>query len=70
MKFVLCRDTDWLMSEEAYTLYASCMYHPIYDRFKVRMEGYLSDPSVRIYVCENPGKRTGMMVLICSGVAA
>ena len=70
MKVVLCCDTDWFLSEEALMLYAPCMYHPTYDHFKVQMEDYLNEQSVRIYICENLEKKTGMMVLKYSGVAA
>ena len=70
MNVVLCDDTDWLLSEEAFLLYASCMYHPTYEDFKIQMENFLNDPSVRILVCENRGKKTGMMVLKCSDAVA
>ena len=63
MKIVLCSDRDWLLSEEAYMLYAPCMYQPAYDDFKIQMEDLLNDQSVRVYVCENRGKKTGMVVL-------
>ena len=63
MKIVLFSDRDWLLSEEAYMLYAPCMYQPAYYDFKIQMQELLNDQSVRIYVCENRGKKTGMMVL-------
>ncbi len=63
MKNVLCIDADWLLSEEAFFLYASCMYQPRYENFKKQMEDLLNDQSVKVYVCENRGKKTGMMVL-------
>ena len=44
-------------------LYASCMYQPRYENFKKQMEDLLNDQSVKVYVCENRGKKTGMMVL-------
>ena len=34
------------------------------------MEGFLQASSVKVFVCENRGKRIGMMVLKSSGVAA
>ena len=37
MKIVLCENTEWLLSEEAFSIYASCMYHPTYEDFKVRV---------------------------------
>ena len=70
MKIVLCSDRDWLLSEEAYLLYASCMYQPKYEDFKNEMESLLSDYSVRVYVCEDRGKKTGIMVLKFSNSTA
>ena len=70
MKTVLCENTEWLLSEEAFSIYASCMYHPTYEEYKAQMEDYLHDSSVKVFVCENRGKRIGMMVLKSSGVAA
>ena len=70
MKTVLCENTEWLLSEEAFSIYASCMYHPTYEEYKAQMEDYLHDSSVKVFVCENRGKRIGMMVLKSSGVDA
>ena len=70
MKVSLCEDADWLLSEEASLIYASCMYHPTYKDYKARMEDYLSDPSTKVFVCEDRGRKTGMMVLNLSGDAA
>ena len=66
MRVAICRDTDWLLSEEAFSIYASCMYHPTYEDYKAKMEGYLSNPSVKVFVCEHQRKKTGMMVLYYS----
>lgn len=70
MKVLLCEDADWLLSEEAFTIYASCMYHPTYDEYKTQMEDYLLDSSVKVFVSENRGRKTGMMVLKLSEAAA
>ena len=70
MNVVLCSDAPWLLSEEAFLLYASCMYRPTYEDFKIQMEGFLNDPSVSIFVCENQGEKTGMMVLKYSDAVA
>ena len=37
MNVVLCGDAAWLLSEEAFLIYASCMYRPTYEDFKVRV---------------------------------
>ena len=70
MKVLLCEDADWLLSEEAFSIYASCMYHPTYDEYKTQMEDYLLDSSVKVFVSENRGRKTGMMVLKLSEAAA
>ena len=70
MKVMLCENADWLLSEEAFSIYASCMYHPTYDEYKTQMEDYLLDSSVKVFVSENRGRKTGMMVLKLSEAAA
>lgn len=70
MKTVLCEDSDWLMSEEAFSIYASCMYHPTYEDYKAKMEDCLSDPAVKVFVCKVQGRKTGMMVLRLSEASA
>lgn len=44
MRVLLCEDADWLMSEEAFSIYASCMYHPTYEDYKAQMEDYDMEP--------------------------
>ena len=70
MKIVLCENIDWLLSKEAFSIYASCMYHPSYEEYKAQIEDYLHDSSVKVFVCENHGKKTGMMVLKLTEAAA
>ena len=70
MKVMLCENADWLLSEEAFSIYASCMYHPTYEEYKAQMEDCLRDSSVKVFVCVNLDKKAGMMVLKSSGVAA
>ena len=52
MKTVLCENTEWLLSEEAFSIYASCMYHPTYEEYKAQMEDYLHDSSEEKTVVE------------------
>ena len=63
MKVAVCEDTDWLLSEEAYSIYAPCMYHPTCEDYKTQMEGFLQASSVKVFVCEDRNRKTGMMVL-------
>ena len=70
MKVLVCEDADWLLSEEAFLIYASCMYHPIYKDYKAQMEDHLLDSSTKVFVYEDRGRKTGMMVLKLSEDAA
>ena len=70
MKLVLCEDTDWLLSEEAFSIYASCMYHATYKGYKAQMEDCLHDSSTKVFVYEDRGRKAGMLVLKHSEDAA
>ena len=70
MKVAACEDTDWLLSEEAYSIYAPCMYHPTCEDYKTQMKGFLQASSVKVFVCEDRNRKTGMMVLKFSETAA
>ena len=52
------------------SIYASCMYHPTYNDYVGLMEDYLSDTSKKVFVYEDRGKKTGLMVLKISEDAA
>ena len=51
MKVAACEDTDWLLSEDAYSIYAPCMYHPTCEDYKTQMKGFLQASSVKVFVC-------------------
>ena len=70
MKVAVCEDTDWLLSEEAYLIYAPCMYHPTCEDYRTQMEGFLQASSVKVFVCEDRNRKAGMMVLKFSEAAA
>ncbi|MBO4877503.1 MAG: GNAT family N-acetyltransferase [Ruminococcus sp.] len=70
MNVMLYDDKDWILSKEAFLIYASCMYHPTYEDFKKQMEDLLNDPFVSVYVCENQGVKTGMIILKLSDAVA
>ncbi len=70
MKVLVCEDADWLLSEEAFSIYDSCMYHPTYEDYKVQMKDCLTDSSVKVFVCEYRSRKTGIMVLKLSEAAA
>ena len=70
MKVAVCEDTDWLLSEEAYSIYAPCMYHPTCEDYRTQMEGFLQASSVKVFVCEDRNMKAGMMVLKFSEAAA
>ena len=58
-----CMDKSWQTSEEAFSIYAPCMYQPTYEDYKALMEKFLSDPSVKIFVCDMDGEKAGILVL-------
>ena len=63
MKVILCSDINWLFSKEAFSIYASCMYQPTYEDYKIQMKRFFSDPFVKIFVCEKQNIKIGMLVL-------
>ena len=50
--------------------YASCMYHPTYKDYKGQMDDLLCDPSTKVFVYEDQGRKTGMIILKFSDAAA
>ena len=51
MEVELCRDNDLLLSEEAYAIYAPCMYNASYMDYKLKIESYISNQLTDIFVC-------------------
>jgi len=66
MKISLCTDTELLLSQQAYEVYAPCMYRPSFDKYESKMQTYLCDPCVSIYICEDNGTLAGILVTDCS----
>ena len=62
-EIIRCMEKHWLTSEEAFSIYAPCMYQPTNEDYKALMEKYLSDPSVKIFVCDMDGEKTGILVM-------
>lgn len=62
-----CADPSLLFTEEAFRVYAPCMYRPTYEAYGAKMGLYASDPSVRIFICRGEGKTAGMLVLKRAG---
>lgn len=63
MEVVLCNDLSWLLSEEAFSVYASCMYHPTLENYKTQIKNFISDPSVKIFVCKECSQEVGILIL-------
>ena len=70
MNTMLCEDAEWLCSEEAFSVYKHCMYKPEYKDFRAKMERYISEPSVKMFVCSAEGIKAGLLVLHVSGDTA
>ena len=43
LQISVCADAAWLLSKEAFALYAPCLYQPTYESYRERMRGYLAD---------------------------
>ncbi len=67
MRVSLCKDTAWLLSDEAFSIYAPCMDRPTPEQYRKQMARYISDPAVKIFVCERQRRQAGMLVLDRSG---
>ena len=63
MNVLQYNDSDWLFSKEAFTIYASCMYRSTFEAYQAQMARYVSDPSVKVFVCERKRKAVGILVL-------
>lgn len=60
---VPCADRGWLLSEEAYLVYAACMYQPTFSKYRDQMAKYIASPSVSVYVYRTESGVSGMLVL-------
>ena len=58
-----CKEQKCLLAESAYRVYAPCMYQPTPGKYKEKMEGYIADPSVTIFVCEYHDECAGLLVI-------
>ena len=54
----------------AYEIYKDCMYLPTADKFRRKMEGYLTDPVVAIFACRRGKEIAGMAVISDTADAA
>ena len=63
MEVLVSTDIDWLFSEEAFFIYAPCMYQPTYEAYKSQMKNYASDTAVRIFISEKDHRKAGILVL-------
>ena len=50
LQISVCADAAWLLSKEAFALYAPCLYQPTYESYRERMRGYLAAPGVVVGV--------------------
>ena len=58
-----CTDREWILSEDAYGIYASCMYKPTYEGYVETMTELLKSPSVETYVYRTENYIAGMLVI-------
>ena len=58
-----CTDREWLLSEDAYKIYSSCMYEPTFERYAARMDQYISSPTTIIYTYRTVNYKAGILVI-------
>ena len=63
LQITRCADAAWLLSKEAFALYAPCLYQPTYDSYRERMRGYLAAPGVVVGVGRVGGEPVAMLAL-------
>ena len=63
LQITRCADAAWLLSKEAFALYAPCLYQPTYDSYRERMRGYLAAPGVIVGVGRVGGEPVAMLAL-------
>lgn len=59
----VCADAAWLLSKEAFALYAPCLYQPTYESYRERMRGYLAAPGVVVGVGRVGDEPVAMLAL-------
>lgn len=63
LRISVCADAAWLLSKEAFALYAPCLYQPTYAGYRERMRGYLAAPGVVVGVGRVGGEPVAMLTL-------
>lgn len=54
---------ELLLTENAYKVYASCMYMPTWEKYKARMELLVMDPMIQAYGYWENGTIIGLIVI-------
>lgn len=63
MELKLCKEYDWLYSDDAFEIYKDCMYKPKYEKYLTFMKQSVSNPAFKIYVCMLNKEKVGIIVL-------
>ena len=70
MMTFLFNDINWLLSKKAFSIYSSCMYKPTYENYKMKMNSFISNPFINVFVCEEYDNKIGILVLDKSNTIA
>ena len=68
MMTFLFNDINWLLSKKAFSIYSSCMYKQTYENYKMKMDSFISNPFINVFVCEEYDNKIGILVLISSRI--
>lgn len=63
VKLLLCKDDDWLCSQDAYSMYRHCMYLPTYEKYINRIKHLYEDSAVSIWIAFLESRPVGMLAL-------
>ncbi len=61
MTVKLYHDSEWLISSEAYDIYKSCMYKPVYEKYLQKTRDFADDDDVYVFVCVSENQNVGIL---------
>lgn len=67
MKIKMIDKKEFVLTQEAYTIYQQCMYKPDYNIYVRKINDYFNDKNTKIFINMNEDKIVGMLVLTING---
>lgn len=63
MTVKLYYDSEWLITSEAYDIYKSCMYKPVYEKYLQKTRDFAEDDNIYVFVCISENQNVGILVM-------